>query len=142
MVNIMAAYHQTPDKRTDPVYYHKGDKDKKSAGPLHHHYGRPSQGRKQYSRYSDGYRAAEHPDSTAHKNQISEQSAHIFTKDDQDIIVTKTGEKPLFQLSFCNLYMEDLLLIGLILVLLFNDSDELLLFALIYLFLSGLEKKF
>lgn len=49
-------------------------------------------------------------------------------------------KKPILKLPFCTLYMEDILLLALILVLLNEECDEILLLALIYIFISGLEK--
>lgn len=49
-------------------------------------------------------------------------------------------KKPILKLSFCTLYMEDILLLALILVLINENCDEALLLALIYIFVSGLEK--
>ncbi len=49
-------------------------------------------------------------------------------------------QNPILSLPFCTLYLEDILLLALILVLINENCNELLILALIYIFISGLEK--
>ncbi len=61
-------------------------------------------------------------------------------KEDCRICETKVKASPILKLPFCTLYSEDILLLALILVLMNEKCDETLLLALVYIFISGLEK--
>ena len=61
-------------------------------------------------------------------------------KEEYPVLEKKPKTAPILQLPFCTIYSEDILLLALIMVLINENCDEILLLALIYIFISGLEK--
>lgn len=61
-------------------------------------------------------------------------------KEECPVCEKKPKTAPILKLPFCTLYSEDILLLALIMILINENCDEILLLALVYIFISGLEK--